>query len=97
MTDSEKIIVLRATLQEIRNMRDKELVGILRISDAPCDLHAANRIEALRSALGSMLESYGMSIGEVVGVNSPLPEVARDVVRGFFKDAKRCNEVFHAE
>ena len=79
-------------------MTDQELVGILRISDEPCYLHAANRIEALRGALGSMLESYGLAIGEVPSVRPfVLPPLAVDVLKGFFLDAKRCNEVFHAD
>lgn len=79
-------------------MTDLELASILRLDpDNKACLYAANRIEALRGALGSMLESYGMAVGEVAGVPTPLPPLAVDAVKGFFKDAGRCNDVYHAD
>lgn len=61
-------------------------------------LAAANsRVRELETALRSMLESYGMCVNEVEGVESPLPPFAIDVVKGFFTDAKHCQRVFQGQ
>lgn len=61
------------------------------------------RERELFAALGSMLESYGMLIGEVPSqmptLKTPIPPLAIDVIKGYFFDAKKHNAVYqrHAE
>jgi len=54
----------------------------------PLRMSLAPRVRQLEEALGSMLESYEWCIGErPQALDSPLPEIARDVVRGYFVGA----------
>lgn len=53
------------------------------------------RAEELHDALGAMLESYAMAVGDCPSTKTPLPPMAVDVLKGFFLDARRCNQIYH--
>lgn len=76
-------------------MTDDQVVALLRTSRKPVLLEAADRIERLKKALGFMLESYGMSIGELCCSRTPLSSQAVRHLKKLFDNAAWCNDVFH--
>ena len=80
------------------DITDEKLICTLRSTESPIANRAAQRIEDLKRALGVMLESYGGAIREIPQPDMfPLPSMAIDVLKGYFKGAKTCNAAFHAD
>jgi len=84
---------LKAEVDGLKNLREKLLKDWSEAAVRASTAELQNR--ELHQALGSMLESFGACIGETMGSKTPLPPLAIDVVKGFFLDAKNCNEVYH--